>query len=184
MYQDRAVAGTADSEEHGLTGLLAHITVSKYQDALPLYRQETILQRIGVDIPRATLANWMIRAGCLVQPLINLMQDRLLSHDIMQMDETTVQVLKESGKKAQSKSYLWLQRGGPPEQPVVLYHYDPGRGAGVAKRLLEGFKGYLQTDGYDGYNAAVASNQLKHVGCMAHARRKFSEAVNAQGRNK
>jgi transposase len=165
-------------------GVLAHITVSKYQDALPLYRQETILQRIGVDIPRATLANWMIKAGSLVQPLINLMQDRLLSHDIIQMDETTVQVLKESGKKAQSKSYLWLQRGGPPQQPVVLYHYDPGRGAGVAKRLLEGFKGYLQTDGYDGYNAVVASNQLIHVGCMAHARRKFSEAVKAQGKNR
>ena len=165
-------------------GLLAHITVSKYQDALPLYRQETILQRIGVDIPRATLANWMIRAGHLVQPLINLMQDRLLSHDIVQMDETTVQVLKESGRKAQSKSYLWLQRGGPPEQPVVLYHYDPGRGAGVAKRLLEGFKGYLQTDGYDGYNAVVASNNLIHVGCMAHARRRFRDAVKAQGKNK
>jgi len=165
-------------------GLLAHITVSKYQDALPLYRQETILQRIGVDIPRATMANWMIRAGQLVQPLINLMQDRLLSHDIIQMDETTVQVLKESGKRAQSKSYLWLQRGGPPEHPVVLYHYDPGRRAGVAKRLLEGFKGYLQTDGYDGYNAVVVSNDLVHVGCMAHARRRFSEAVKAQGRNK
>ena len=165
-------------------GLLAHITVSKYQDALPLYRQEVILQRIGVDISRATLANWMIKAGCLVQPLINLMQDRLLSHDILQMDETTVQVLKETGKRAQSKSYLWLQRGGPPEQPMVLYHYDPGRGAGVAKRLLADFTGYLQTDGYDGYNAVVATNHLIHVGCMAHARRRFSEAVKAQGKNR
>ena len=165
-------------------GLLAHITVSKYQDALPLYRQETILQRIGVDIPRATLANWMIRAGTLIQPLINLLQDRLLAYDIIQMDETTVQVLKEDGKAAQSKSYLWLQRGGPPDQPVVLYDYDPGRGAGVPKRLLAGFKGYLQTDGYDGYNAVVAKNRLTHVGCMAHARRKFSEAVKAQGKKK
>lgn len=164
-------------------GLLAHVAVSKYQDALPLYRQETILQRIGVDIPRATLANWMIRAGSLIQPVINLLQDRLLSYDIVQMDETPVQVLKEAGKTAQSKSYLWLQRGGPPQQPVVLYHYDPGRGAGVAMRLLQGFKGYLQTDGYDGYNAAVASHRLTHVGCMAHARRKFSEALKAQGRN-
>ena len=165
-------------------GWLAHITVSKYQDALPLYRQETILQRIGVDIPRATLASWMVRAGMLIQPLINLLQDRLLAYDIIQMDETTVQVLKEDGKAAQSKSYLWLQRGGPPDKPVVLYDYDPGRGAGVPTRLLAGFTGYLQTDGYDGYNAVIAKNKLMHVGCIAHARRKFSEAVNAQGKKK
>lgn len=165
-------------------GLLAHVTVSKYQDALPLYRQETILQRIGVDIPRATLCNWMIKAGQLVQPLVNLLEDRLLSHDILQMDETTVQVLKESGKKAQSKSYLWLMRGGPPDQKVVRFHYDPGRGAGVAKRLLDGFTGYLQTDGYDGYNAVVAANGLVHVGCWAHARRRFSDAVKAQGKKR
>jgi len=165
-------------------GLLAHITVSKYQDALPLYRQETILRRIGVDIPRATLANWMIRSGILIQPLINLMRDQLLEYDIIQMDETPVQVLKEPDKRAQSKSYIWLQRGGPPARPVVLYDYDPGRSAQVPKRLLEGFKGYLQTDGYDGYNAVVAANGLIHVGCMAHARRRFSDAVKAQGRNK
>lgn len=165
-------------------GLLAHIAVSKYQDALPLYRQQTILKRIGIDLPRATLANWMIRGGHLVQPLINLLEDRLLSHDIIQMDETTVQVLKESGKKAQSKSYLWLQRGGPPHQKVVRFHYGPGRGAGVAKRLLAGFKGYLQSDGYDGYNAVVAANELVHVGCWAHARRRFSDAVKAQRKNK
>ncbi len=165
-------------------GLLAHITVAKYQDALPLYRQEQILQRIGVDIPRATLANWMIQAGLLIQPLINLLRDRLLAYDIVQMDETTVQVLNEPGKAAQSKSYLWLQRGGPPEQPIFLYDYDPGRGAGVPKRLLEGFKGTLQTDGYDGYNAAVALGNLTHIGCFAHARRKFDEAIKAQGKHK
>jgi len=165
-------------------GLLAHIAVSKYQDALPLYRQETILRRIGVDLSRATLANWMIKTGALVQPIINLLRDHLLEYDILQMDETTVQVLKEPGKTAQSKSYLWLQKGGPPDLPVVLYDYDPGRGAGVPMQLLEDFKGYLQTDGYAGYNAVVASNNLIHVGCMAHARRKFSDAVKAQGRNK
>ena len=165
-------------------GLLAHITVSKYQDALPLYRQETILKRIGVELPRATLANWMIQAGHLIQPLINLLRDRLLAYDILQMDETPVQVLQEPGKTAQSKSYLWLQRGGPPDQAVVLYDYDPGRGAGVPQRLLEGFTGYLQTDGYAGYNAVVQLNGLTHVGCLAHARRKFSEAVKAQGKKK
>jgi len=126
----------------------------------------------------------MIRAGTLIQPLINLMRDRLLDYDIVQMDETPVQVLNEVGKRAQSKSYIWVQRGGPPAQPVVLYDYDPGRGAGVPKRLLEGFKGYLQTDGYDGYNAVVAVNGLTHLGCMAHARRRFNDAVKAQGRNR
>lgn len=165
-------------------GLLAHITVSKYQDALPLYRQESILQRIGVDIPRATLANWMIEAGTLIQPLINLLRDRLLAYDIVQMDETTVQVLKEPGKTAQSKSYLWLQRGGPPDRPVLLYDYDPSRGARVPRRLLEGFQGTLQTDGYDGYNAVVAAGNLTHLGCFAHARRKFDEAIKAQGKHK
>lgn len=126
----------------------------------------------------------MIKSGMLIQPLINLMRDQLLEYDIIQMDETPVQVLKEPDKQAQSKSYIWLQRGGPPARPVVLYDYDPGRSARVPKRLLEGFRGYLQTDGYDGYNAVVAANGLVHVGCMAHARRRFSDAVKAQGRNK
>lgn len=162
-------------------GLLAHVVVCKYVDALPLYRQERILQRIGVDLPRATLANWMMEAGTLIQPLINLLRDRLLAYDIIQMDETTVQVLKEPGKTAQSQSYLWLQRGGPPDQPVLLYDYDPGRGAGVPKRLLDGFQGTLQTDGYDGYNAVVAVGKLTHLGCFAHVRRKFDEAIKAQG---
>jgi len=163
-------------------GLLAHVTVSKYADALPLYRQEQILQRIGVDIPRATLANWMIQAGQLIQPLINLIRERILAHEIVQMDETTVQVLKEPGKRAQSKSYLWVQRGGPPQHPLLLYDYDPSRSARVPERLLEGFTGYLQTDGYEAYNAVAARASIVHVGCFAHARRKFSEAVKAQGK--
>jgi transposase len=165
-------------------GLLAHVTVSKYQDGLPLYRQETILKRIGVDLPRATLAAWMIKAGTLVQPLINLMRDRLLDCDIVQMDETTVQVLKEAGRQAQSKSYLWVQRGGPPDGRVILYDYAPSRSGSVPVRLLSGYSGYLQTDGYEGYNAVVAANGLKPLGCMAHARRRFDEAIKAQGKNK
>jgi transposase len=165
-------------------GLLAHVTVSKYQDGLPLYRQETILKRIGIELPRATLANWMIKAGTLVQPLINLMRDRLLEYDIIQMDETPVQVLKEAGRRAQSKSYLWVQRGGPPDGRVILYDYDPSRSGAVPERLLSGYLGYLQTDGYVGYNAVVVANRLSSLGCMAHARRRFDEAVKAQGKNK
>jgi transposase len=165
-------------------GLLAHIAVCKYVDGLPLYRQETILNRINVDIPRGTKASWMSKVGTLVQPLINLMRDRLLDHDIIQMDETRVQVLKEAGRRAQSQSYLWVQRGGPPDGRVILYDYDPSRSGAVPQRLLAGYRGYLQTDGYDGYNAVVATNGLKQLGCMAPARRRFDEAVKAQGKNK
>ncbi|MGH8627601.1 MAG: IS66 family transposase [Gammaproteobacteria bacterium] len=163
-------------------GLLAHVAVAKYQDALPLYRQERILKRIGVDISRATLATWMIQLGGLVQPLINLLRDRMLTYDLLQMDETTVQVLKEPGKAAQSKSYLWVQRGGPPGQPIILFDYDPSRSQTVPLRLLEGYQGYLQVDGYEGYNAVGSQPQMTLVGCMAHARRKFDEAIKAQGK--
>jgi transposase len=164
-------------------GLLAHVAISKYRDALPLYRQEQILARIGIELPRATLANWMIAAGQLVQPLINLLRDRLLDYDIVQMDETPVQVLNEPSKTACAKPYLWLQRGGPPEQRVILFDYDPSRGAAVPKRLLEGFTGTLQTDGYGSYAAVVALQKLIHIGCFAHARRKFADAVKVQGRS-
>jgi len=165
-------------------GLLAHVAVSKYTDALPLYRQEQILQRIGVDIARATLSNWMVRAGALIQPLVNLLRDTVLGYDIVAMDETPVQVLKEPGKSPQSRSYIWVQRGGPPDRPVILYDYDPSRAGAVPKRLLAGYTGYLQTDGYEGYGAVVGENAITHVGCMAHARRRFAEAVKAQGKGK
>jgi transposase len=98
------------------------------------------------------------------------------------MDETPVQVLKEPGKSAQSKSWIWVSRGGPPPQPLVLYDYDPGRGKAVPLKLPEDYNGYLQTDGYKAYREVVSKNDLTHVGCWAHARRKFDEANKAQGR--
>lgn len=120
-------------------GLLAYLVTAKFLDALPLYRQSQILQRIGIDIARGTLAAWMIRCAELIQPLINLLTEQLLHYDIQQMDETTLQVLKEDGKAAQSKSYLWVQRGGPPGQRVTLFTYAPSRAQRVADELLEGF---------------------------------------------
>lgn len=165
-------------------GMLAHVATSKYVDALPLYRQETIFQRMGVDIPRATFANWMIQCGQLIQPLINLMREQLLAGPLVQMDETPVQVLKEPGKSAQSKSWIWVSRGGPLRQPLVLYDYDPGRGRAVPQRLLDGYQGYLQTDGYKAYRQVGRQGEISHVGCWAHARRKFDEANKAQGRGK
>lgn len=161
--------------------LLAHVTVSKYADALPLYRQSKIFERIGVDLPRSTLASWMIRSGELIQSMINLLRDELLLGPIMQCDETRCQVLKEPGKRAQSQSYLWAQRGGSAQNPVILFDYDPSRGGEVPKRLLAGYEGYLQVDGYKGYDAFCSENpQVRRVGCWAHARRKFDEAFKAQ----
>ena len=135
---------------------------------------------IGVDLPRNTMAGWMIRGGELIVPLIDLMQDWLLDHDIIQMDETTVQVLKETGRAPQSQSYMWVRRGGPPDQTVILFDYDPSRGAKVPVRLLQGFRGILQTDGYEGYAAVTRGNDMTWIGCLAHVRRKFDEALKAQ----
>lgn len=162
-------------------GLLAYIAVSKFQDALPLYRQTLLFRRIGVELARGTLAAWMMRSGALIQPLINLMREHIEHYDLQQIDETTVQVLKESGKKAETQSYMWVQRGGPPQQPVILFTYAATRGKTVAEDLLENYQGYLQSDGYAGYDAVCINKKLHHVGCFAHARRKFDEALKAQG---
>ena len=157
--------------------LLAHVAVSKYVDALPLYRQEQIFLRHGVDLPRSTMSSWMIHSGQAVQPLINLLRDELLDGSYVQCDETRFQVLKEQGREAQSQSYLWAQRGGTPRSPVILFDYDPSRSGEVPKRLLLGYEGYLQVDGYKGYDAFCRENpDVQRVGCMAHARRKFDEA--------
>lgn len=87
-------------------GLLAFVAAAKYVDALPLYRQTQQFERLGLRCSRATLARWMVRCGALVQPLINVLRDQLLTLDVIHIDETTVQVLKEAGKAAQSPSYI------------------------------------------------------------------------------
>lgn len=157
-------------------GLLAYIATAKYQDALPLYRQEAILARQGIEIPRNTLAGWMVKAGELLQPLMNLLEERLLSYPVLHCDETPVQVLNEQGKRAQSTSYMWVRVGGPPTQPIRLFHYAQSRSGEVARQLLNGFEGYVQTDDYAGYNGACAQHTITQLGCWAHARRKFVEA--------
>ncbi len=157
--------------------LLAYVAVSKYADALPLYRQEAMLARLGIDLSRATLASWMVRAGELMQPLVNRMREEILDSGFVQCDESRFQVLREPGKPAESLSYVWVQRGGPVDHPLVLYEYDPSRSAEVPKRLFEGFQGVLQTDGYEGYGAIGREPGIVHVGCWAHARRKFTDAT-------
>jgi len=161
--------------------LLAFITINKFMDALPLYRQEKILNRLGIEITRATLASWMIKLGVLIQPLINLLRDELMDYDIMGMDETRIQVLKEADRLPTTNSQMWVQRGGRPDKPVILFYYDPSRGQHVAAELLAGYKGFVQTDGYAVYQAVEKKEaELILLGCMAHARRKFYDAFKVQ----
>jgi len=164
-------------------GLAAFITVSKYADGLPLYRLEGILARYKISVSRTAMACWMIKLGELVTPLINLFNDIQLAYDVLQMDETTVQVLKEDGRAAKDKSFMWVRRGGPPGQSVILFDYAPTRAGAVPLRLLEDYQGYLQSDDYSGYNAAAKRDGVKHVGCLDHARRRFVDAVKAQHAN-
>ena len=160
--------------------LLAQVATSKYVDGLPLYRQEKIFERLGLGISRATLAHWMVRMGDLVDPLVERIREDVRAGGVVQCDETPFQVLKEPGKAAQSQSYLWVLRGGPAEHPLIFYEYDPSRSGEVPKRLLRGFEGFLQTDGYKGYAAFGEEPGVVHVGCWAHARRKFDEALRGQ----
>ena len=158
---------------------VADIMAKKYADGLPLARQEKIWAREGVELSRATMANWVIRcAQDYLFPVIAHMQMELLSRDILHCDETPIQVLKEEGKKPQTKSYMWLYRSGNDQKPpIVLYDYQPSRNGDHAATYLKDFKGYVHSDGYSGYNKLSG---ITRVGCWAHLRRKFVEAIPAK----
>ena len=141
-------------------GLLAYIAISKYCDALPLYRQIAIFKRIGVELDRTTLANWMIKMGALVQPLINRLSEIINEQSVLHMDETPLQVLNEPNKTAQSKSYMWVLATTQASVPIVLYHYSASRSGDIPKTLLPDFTGALMVDGYEGYAAICNDNLL------------------------
>lgn len=157
-------------------GLLSHVLVSKFQDHLPLHRQEQMLRRIGIDIPRSTLYLWVIRCAELLKPLLNIIHQQIISYDVAYSDETTVQVVKEQNKCVQSKKYMWLFAGGPPEKFAYYYNYHPSRAHNVAADFFEGYKGYIHCDGFPGYDTLAAkSSDIILSGCLYHARRKFVE---------
>lgn len=161
--------------------LLAFILVNKYVDHLPFYRQEKRFERMGIYISRQDMSNWTIAAARKMEPLIELFKEILKDGPLIQMDETRVQVMKELGKADTTQSFMWLARGGPPGNPVCLYHYSKNRGSDYPRLLLDGYHGYIQSDGYEVY-ALVAAEQKEIVlaGCWAHARRKFHEAAKAK----
>lgn len=156
---------------------MAHIMTQKYLEGMPLYRQEQHLSRLGVGLSRQTLANWMLQgANRWLRPLYDRMHEHLLQQDILHADETTLQVLHEPGRPAASTSYIWLYRTGRAGPAMVLYEYQTTRASKHPRRFLAGFKGYLHVDGYAGYNGLP---DVILVGCWAHARRKFDEALKA-----
>ena len=161
-------------------GLLAFIFVNKFVDHLPFYRQEKRFERIGAHISRQNMSNWSMKVYTALKPLEKLLKQEVKSGTYIQMDETPLQVLSEPGRLATSKSYMWLARGGPPETPIVYYNYQETRKSLFVKEFLEGYSGFLQSDGYKGYEAALKGNKdIVHVGCLAHVRREFHDAVKA-----
>lgn len=147
---------------------------------MPLYRTAALLRQFGGDLASNTLAAGGVRIGQAVQPVINLLRDHLLDSDLIYGDETTVQVLKEPGRKAQTKSYMWAQMNGD-GRPVRLFAYAPGRGAVHAEKLYAGIRTgtTLITDGYEVYNGIAKTGKLTHLGCWVHARRPFIKAEEA-----
>jgi len=156
---------------------IAHLASQKYMMALPLYRQEQEWKQNGILLSRQTMSNWLIKASeNWLEPIYEEMKRRLCEHDVMHADETTLQVLKEPGKKVQSKSYMWLYRtSGETKHQLVLYEYQPDRKHIHPKNFLKDFKGYLHADGYSGYHKLPEN--IIVVGCWAHLRRKFFDAL-------
>jgi transposase len=171
---------------------LAWIATSKYLDGLPLYRQAALLGRFGgTDISRNTVAGSIVRVGQAVQSVVNLLRDDLLDAPLVFGDETELQVLKEPGRSAQAKSYIWAQMTdgsgkdgtGP---PIRLFTYAPSRSTKTAMELYAGIRegAVLMTDGYDVYNAVAKTHELVHLACWTHCRRYFNDALQALPKDK
>lgn len=163
---------------------VAHIAVQKFVMGSPLYRQEQEWGQNGILLSRQTMSNWLIKA-CedWLEPIYAELKHRLCAHEVLHADETTLQVLKEDGKPAQSKSYMWHYRtSGEATHQIVLYDYQPDRKAAHPEAFLKDFKGWLHADGYDGYHRLP--NTICVVGCWAHLRRKFDEALQTLPKDK
>ena len=164
--------------------LLALLITAKYVDGLPLARMEYILGRAGALVPRVTLARWMIQTAEKLKPLEAAMNQVLTQYPVLQIDETPVQVLKEKDRSPSTKSYMWVRKGGPPERPVILYHYAPSRGKAVPVELLKDWRGYLMCDGYAAYEEVGHRPDVELLACWVHARRGFVDAIKLQPKGK
>jgi transposase len=157
--------------------LLAAVLIGKFCDGLPFYPQERTFARHGLEISRQDMANWAIAVAKKLEGLLELMRAELLASPYLHCDETYFQVMDEPGRSNSSQSYMWVTTGGAGKARIALYQYSRTRNAGFIKDFLASYAGYLQTDGYEGYTAIGEKEGIVHVGCWAHARRKFVEAL-------
>jgi len=155
---------------------IAHLMTQKFVMHSPLYRQEQELKQKGIELSRQSMSNWLLTGSKLwLEPLYDRLKAELLKEEVLHADETTLQVLKTKEKPTPSKSYMWLYRtSGCSKHPIVLYDYQPNRKAENAEKFLQGFNGWVHTDGYRGYRGIEG---VRTVGCWAHARRRFCEAL-------
>lgn len=161
-------------------GLLAHVVVSKYADHLPLYRQERMLGRHGVQLTRATLCNWMGAAAKMVEPLVGLMRQGVLGSRKINTDDVPVPV-QDPGRGTTRTARLWVYIGDA-DHPYTTFDFTATRSREGPQRYLEGYRGYLQADAYAGYDVLFQSGFVVEVGCWAHARRKFYDARESEPR--
>jgi len=163
---------------------IAHIMTQKFVMGVPLYRQEKEWNRAGIMLSRQTMSNWLLRAAeDWLEPIYNVLHEMLCQcRQVLHADETTLQVLREPDKAPQSKSYMWLYRtSGDVKTALVLYEYQPDRRKERPKEFLKDFKGFLHTDGYEAYHSLP--DNVVIVGCWAHVRRKFDEALKSADKN-
>ena len=143
----------------------------------PLYRLEQEFQQQGLKLSQQTMANWILPVSdTWLRPVYDALHRKLCKENVLHGDETTLQVLKEQGRTSTSKSYMWVYwTSSCAEYPIVLYEYPPSRKAEHAQVFLKDFSGWLHVDGYQGYHKPPEN--IRGVGCWAHARRKFDEAL-------
>ena len=171
------------SGSYASSSLLAYIMAKKYWEKVPVHRLEKQFWYSGIQMSRSLLSRWLIDGAHLyLRGLYDLLHENLLQCSIIGADETKLQVLREPGRKASQSSYMWHYVSGHQEsRQIALYQYQPGRSGEYARRFLEGFSGFLLTDGYSGYNKVQG---VSRAGCHAHARRKFADAIKAMGADK
>lgn len=172
------------------SSMLAEVVTGKFVDGMPLYRQEKMFARDGIDLSRQTLSGWIVQLASPLTPVMAALKRYLTQGLVLQIDETPLQVLNEPGRVNTTKSYMWVYRGGPPEKPVIWFQYAPSRSGQIPIEFLfpdrtspPEHRFYLQTDGYAGYHALAQQDGIRgHMGCWTHVRRRVVEAANSRAK--